>query len=138
MTADGATPSRPLPSPGEGKPILGATVNVDVGGTAGSTPAVARVDTGAARTCLDSSLAADVRAGPITGTTRVKSARSSEGRKRPVVEIVVGIDGHPHIIEASIEDREHMRFPVLLGRDVLEHYTVDPSQRVNGERSGSR
>lgn len=31
---------------------------------------------------------------------------------------------------ASVTDRSEMTYPVLLGRDVLEAYTLDISQRV--------
>lgn len=108
------------------KPLLGATVEAEVRGSAGTTAVVARVDTGAKRASIGTGLAADVGAGPITGETAVRSAGRTSSLTRPVVDIVVDIDGRPHVVAASVEDRSRMRFPLLLGRDVLEGYRVDP------------
>jgi hypothetical protein len=47
-----------------------------------------------------------------------------------VVDVVVGIGGTQHTVTASIEDRSHMDYPVLLGRDILENYQVDVSRRT--------
>lgn len=122
-------PDRDATPPG-GRPVVGATVAVEVAGTDGSESVVARADTGATRTSVDTSLAAAVGAGPITGASRVRSAGGGGSRTRPVVDLVVGLDGDPHVVAASVEDRGQMRYPLLLGRDVLEHYHVDARRRA--------
>lgn len=114
-------------SPGE-KPIVGATEVVEVCGTDGTTSVVARSDTGAVRTSIDTSLAAEIGAGPITDAVTVRSAVTPSSRVRPVLDLVVGIGDDPHVVAASVEDRRHMDYAVLLGRDVLEHYHVDPGR----------
>lgn len=59
---------------------------------------------------------------------------SGEPRLEPVVDVVVGIGGTQHTVSASIEDRSHMDYSLLLGRDILEHYRVDVRRRVDEDR----
>jgi len=54
-----------------------------------------------------------------------------------VVDIVVGIGGTQHTVSASVEDRSHMDYPPLLGRDILKHYRVDVTRQAQ-ERGGDR
>ena len=110
--------------------VIGYTEEVVVAGTAGSKTVLAKSDTGATRTSIDTRLAADIGAGPIKSITRVKSGSLKGGKSRPVVDVVVGIGGTQHTVTASIEDRNHMDYPVLLGRDILENYQVDVSRRT--------
>lgn len=48
------------------------------------------------------------------------------------MDVVVGVGGTQHTVTASIEDRGHMDCPLLLGRDILEHYRVDVRKRADG------
>ena len=106
-------------------PVIGYTEEVVVSGTSGSTQVVAKSDTGATRTSIDTTLAAEIGAGPIKSMTRVKSGSVKSGRARPVVDLVIGIGGTQHTVTASVQDRSHMDYPLLLGRDVLQHYQVN-------------
>ncbi|MFC7044364.1 RimK/LysX family protein [Halobacteriaceae archaeon GCM10025711] len=126
----------PRSAPSEDKPIVGATETVEVVGTDGSTSVVARSDTGATRTSIDAALAAAVGVGPISDVSRVKSASRRGSRARPVVELVVAVGGDSHAVAASVEDRSHMSYPLLLGRDVLEHYHVDARRRADEAHTG--
>lgn len=47
---------------------------------------------------------------------------------------MVGLGGTQHTVPASVEDRSHMDYPVLLGRDILKHYQVDVSHRADADR----
>ncbi len=135
-TLDDSVPAcKPEPArTGPAEPVtVGYTEEVVVTGTSGSTTVVAKSDTGATRTSIDTGLAADIGAGPIKSKTRVKSGSVKRGKSRPVVDLVVGLGGTQHTVTASIEDRSHMDYPVLLGRDVLKHYQVDVSKRADGE-----
>ncbi|MFQ3294270.1 MAG: RimK family alpha-L-glutamate ligase [Halobacteriales archaeon] len=135
-TLDDSTPAcKPRVSrrpPGE-PVIIGYTEEVVVAGTAGSKTVLAKSDTGATRTSIDTRLAADIGAGPIKSITRVKSGSLKGGKSRPVVDVVVGIGGTQHTVTASVEDRNHMDYPVLLGRDILENYQVDVSRRTEAD-----
>lgn len=113
--------------------IIGYTEEIVVTGTSGSRTVVAKSDTGASRTSIDTKLAAKIGAGPIKSMTRVKSGSVRSGKARPVVDVVVGIGGERHTVTASVEDRSHMDYPVLLGRDILEDYQVDVRRRVDAE-----
>jgi len=134
-TLDDSRPScapTPKSRPAE-QPIIGYIEEVVVTGTSGSTQAFAKSDTGATRTSIDTSLAAEIGAGPIKSMTRVKSGSLKGGKARPVVDLVIGIGGNQHTVTASVEDRGHMEYPLLLGRDILEHYRVDVRKRVDSD-----
>jgi RimK family alpha-L-glutamate ligase len=118
------------PDPPDGA-VVGYVEEVVVSGTSGSTQSYAKADTGATRTSIDTSLAAEVGAGPIKSMTRVKSGSLKSGKARPVVDLVVGVGGTQHTVTASVEDRSHMDYPLLLGRDILQHYNVDVNRRAD-------
>jgi|GEM_PF-76747 len=136
-TLDDSRPSSaPRPDPrdtGAPSPTIGYTEEVVVSGTSGSTTTLAKSDTGATRSSIDTALAAEIGAGPIKSMTRVRSGSVKQGKARPVVDLVVGIGGTQHTVTASVEDRSHMNYPLLLGRDILEHYQVDVRKRVDGD-----
>ncbi len=125
-----ASAPKPRTNPGE-TPVIGFIEEVVVTGTSGSTQTVAKSDTGATRTSIDTKLAAEIGAGPIKSMTRVKSGSVRGGKTRPVVDLVIGIGGSQHTVTASVEDRSHMNYPLLLGRDILEHYRVDVRKRAD-------
>ncbi|PSP69816.1 30S ribosomal protein S6--L-glutamate ligase [Halobacteriales archaeon SW_12_67_38] len=137
-TLDDSTPSsmpRPeRPKPGQ-TPLIGYIEDVVVSGTSGSRSALAKSDTGATRTSIDTSLAAEIGAGPIKSMTRVRSGSSKSGKARPVVDLVVGIGGTQHTVTASVEDRSHMSYQLLLGRDILQHYQVDVRRRADSDEA---
>jgi RimK family alpha-L-glutamate ligase len=138
-TLDDSTPSckpRVEPPEREEVPLIGYIEDVVVSGTSGSEQVLAKSDTGATRTSIDTSLAAEVGAGPIKSMTRVKSGSLKSGKARPVVDLVIGIGGTQHTVTASVEDRSHMGYPLLLGRDILEHYRVDVRRRADTEDRG--
>jgi RimK family alpha-L-glutamate ligase len=122
-----ATPTEPA--------VVGYIEEVVVSGTRGSETVMAKSDTGATRTSVDSQLAADIGTGPIKDIVKVRSGSVKSGRSRPVVDVVVGVGGTQHTVTASVEDRGHMSYPVLLGRDILRHYHVDVTRRVDGRAS---
>ncbi|MBZ6496123.1 RimK family alpha-L-glutamate ligase [Natrinema longum] len=113
--------------------VIGYTEEVVLSGTSGSKSVLAKSDTGATRTSIDTGLAADIGAGPIKSITRIRSGSSKQSKSRPVVDVVVGVGGNQHTVTASVEDRSHMDYPVLLGRDILENYQVDVSRRIDSE-----
>ncbi|WP_254535054.1 RimK/LysX family protein [Halomarina litorea] len=135
-TLDDSTPTakpRQAATSREDTPLIGYIEEVVVSGTSGSATTLAKSDTGATRTSIDTSLAADIGAGPIKSMTRVKSGSMKGGKARPVVDLVIGIGGRQHTVTASVEDRSHMDYPLLLGRDILQHYQVDVRRRVDSD-----
>jgi len=135
-TLDDSTPTAKPPlasTQSEDTPLIGYVEEVVVTGTSGSKTTLGKSDTGATRTSIDTSLAADIGAGPIKSMTRVRSGSSKSGKARPVVDLVIGIGGRQHTVTASVEDRSHMDYPLLLGRDILEHYQVDVRRRADSD-----
>jgi RimK family alpha-L-glutamate ligase len=100
-------------------------------GTRGQKSVMAKSDTGATRTSIDSRLAADIGTGPIKDIVKIKSGSLKSSKQRPVVDLVVGVSGRQHTVTASVEDRSHMDYPLLLGRDILQHYHVDVRRRAD-------
>ncbi|MDY6765605.1 MAG: ATP-grasp domain-containing protein, partial [Halobacteria archaeon] len=134
-TLDDSTPrSMPRPKTKSKEPmVIGYTEKVTVSGTSGTETVIAKSDTGASRTSIDIGLAAEVGAGPIKNITRVKSGSRKSSKSRPVVDLVVGVGGGRHTVTASVEDRTHMDYPLLLGRDILKDYHVDVRRRAGDE-----
>lgn len=63
--------------------------------------------------------------------------RASRARYVSNKPVRLGIGGTQHTVATSIEDRGHMVYPVLLGRDILSEYRVDVEKRVSESGSGS-
>ncbi|WP_336038219.1 RimK/LysX family protein [Halobacterium yunchengense] len=134
---DDSTPATTAPTPRappEEMATIGYTEDVLVSGTSGTQRVLAKSDTGAARTSIDTRLAAEIGAGPIKSMTKVRSGSVKSGKARPVVDIVVGVAGDRHTVAASLEDRGHMQYPLLLGRDILQHYQVDVRRRSDADQ----
>lgn len=112
--------------------MIGYTERVTVGAGQRAVDVVAKSDTGARRTSIDFDIAAEIGAGPIVDTVYVKSGSRTGRQKRPLVEIDVKIGDRWQTVTASIENRSHMSYPVLLGRDVLDGYRVDVTKRERG------
>ncbi|MWV66027.1 ATP-grasp domain-containing protein [Halorubrum sp. JWXQ-INN 858] len=127
----------------EGAPVIGSdasakgtvgyTERVAVGGEDRIEETVAKSDTGATRTSIDTELAARIGAGPIVDTVTVRSGTRTGRRKRPLVEIDLELADRWDRVTASVEDRSHLNYPVLLGRDVLRGHRVDIERRVSEE-----
>ncbi|XVH31577.1 RimK/LysX family protein [Haloferacaceae archaeon DSL9] len=125
----------PIPSPSATQTqrvrTVGYIERVTVSGAAGSNTVFAKVDTGAKRTSIDYRLAAAVGAGPVTGTVQVRTGASRAAQLRPVLRVTVGVRGDEHVVNAGLENRGRMRYPLLLGRDVVGDYDVDVTRRAD-------
>jgi len=131
-TLDDSVPECRPPLAGEAGDggTLGYTERIRINGRDGAEEAVAKSDTGAERTCIDTGIAGRIGAGPLVGTTQVRSGARSGTETRPLVDVDLRLNGRWRTVTASITDRSEMSHPVLLGRDVLESYTLDISRRV--------
>jgi RimK family alpha-L-glutamate ligase len=110
--------------------VLGYTSRIRINGRDGAEQAVAKSDTGAKRTIIVIDLAGRIGARPLVGTTDVRSGTGSDTETPPLVDVDLCLNGRWRTVTASITDRSEMTYPVLLGRDVLEAYTLDISQTV--------
>lgn len=108
------------------KLIVGRTEKIKVNGC----EMVARIDSGAARSSIDLDLAFKLDLGPIIKTVKVISSHGKQSR--PVVEAEVEIKGKKIKTSFNIADRKDMKYPVLIGRNVLKNgFLVDSSNDEN-------
>ena len=66
----------------------------------------------------------------MVGTVDVRSAGAKATETRPLIDIELRLNDGWQTITASVTGRSNMQYAVLLGRDVLESYTLDISRRV--------
>lgn len=102
---------------------IGLTTRVVLFGTT-KKEVVGRVDTGATKSSIDVSLAREIGVGPALKLIRVKSAHGT--RQRPLIIISVEIAGEQFDAEFTIADREHMKYPLLIGQNILKRFLIDP------------
>ena len=107
----------------EGRIVIGLTEEVTIDSKSKTR---ARIDTGATRSSMDLKLAEELHLGPIIRRKTVKSAHGS--RLRPIIECWIEIRGKKIKTEFTLADREHMKYRVLIGQNVLktEKFLVDP------------
>jgi hypothetical protein len=100
------------------KKTLGLIEKIEVVGDK-TIETMALCDSGARGTSIDIELAANARLGPIIKTTKIKAASISREIRRPVVKAKIKIKGRVFNTEVNIQDRSHMTFPVIIGRNIL-------------------
>lgn len=76
----------------------------------------AKLDTGAARTSIDTKLSRFLRLKKC-GKTKVSNAMGSQRRK--LVELTLSWEGNSYMVEASVTDRGELSTPIIIGRDIL-------------------
>lgn len=79
----------------------------------------ARIDTGAKRTSLDATLAETLGIEASGDTVKVTSASADEPQRRDLAKVPLAVGGEEFRVEASIVDRGHMEYPIIVGRDIL-------------------
>ena len=112
------------------KEIVGIVEEVEIEGR-NKVKAIALFDTGARMTSVDVRLAAKAGLGPIIKTTKVSQSSLKTQVRRPVVKVIVHINGKPYEAHANIQDREHMSFPVLIGRNIISgNFMIDANKNI--------
>ena len=87
----------------------------------------ARIDTGATKSSIDYKLARDLKLGPVVESRLVKSAHGS--KLRPVVKATIIIKGKKISGKFTLADREHMKYRVLIGQNILKKgFLIDPNK----------
>jgi hypothetical protein len=109
--------------------IIGLTENIElISGNGNKEELVAKVDTGATKSSIDTRLATKLKLGPVTRTKMVKSAHGHQ--MRPVIEAEIMIAGKKIKAEFTLADRTHMRYQVLVGVNILKNgFLIDPSKK---------
>jgi len=113
----------------EGKTVIGLVEPVTIFTKAGMKKTImAKIDTGASKSSVDVNLASQLKLGPIIKSKLVKSA--SGNKLRPVIESIIELAGKRMEEEFTLADRWHMKYRVLIGKNVLRHkYLIDASMK---------
>lgn len=119
--------------------IIGPIEFVKVTGHHGEARVKGKVDTGSTRTSVDVWLAANIGLGPTVDVAKVKSALLDEVRSRPLVRAIVEIGGEQFALPVSVNDRSDMRYPVLVGMDILRlgRFLIDPAKKIPAKYGGA-
>ena len=113
------------------KRIVGLVENIELEGEK-KISTMALFDSGAKLTSVDIQLAAEAHLGPIIRTTKVKNPSHKGFVRRPVVRARLVIMGDVFNAEANVQDRSHMAFPVIIGRNILKgNFLVDPKKNYD-------
>ncbi|MBU0615114.1 MAG: RimK/LysX family protein [Nanoarchaeota archaeon] len=107
--------------------VVGLTENIIIIGGV-KTKTIARIDSGATKSSIDSLFASELKLGPVLETKMVKSA--SGNKMRPVIEAKIKIKGKEIQARFTLADRSHMKFKVLIGQNILkENFLIDPMKK---------
>ena len=79
----------------------------------------ARIDTGATRSSIDEGFLSLLRLEEMVNEDAIKGKSANGTQRRDTVVLIVIDDDEEVELEVSITNREHMAFPVILGRDYL-------------------
>ena len=126
------------------KEIVGLVEKVEIIGEK-KLKTYALFDTGARMTSIDIRPASKAKVGPIIRTTRVKNPSFKERVIRPVVRLKINIKGRTFDTHVNLQDRSHMSFPVIIGRNIiLGNFVVDAKknfrvfEKLKGEKERLR
>jgi hypothetical protein len=87
---------------------------------------LARIDTGATRSSISKNIAEVIDLGPVIDKVEVRNAHGQT--LRDVVKIEVELAGVTLQTKFNISDRSNMKYPVLIGRNLLRQgFLVDCS-----------
>ncbi|MFA5831751.1 MAG: sugar-transfer associated ATP-grasp domain-containing protein [Candidatus Paceibacterota bacterium] len=105
--------------------ILGVTEMVTIFGPKGSRTFRAKIDTGAYRSAIDKDIANELGLLRIKETVIIKNATGHQ--KRQIFSTAIRIRGHRKETSVSIADRSSLAFPMIIGRQDLQGFLIDPS-----------
>ncbi|HJX06073.1 MAG TPA: RimK/LysX family protein [Candidatus Nanoarchaeia archaeon] len=112
------------------KTIVGLTEKIVINGESGKKELIARIDTGATKSSIDLTLASELKLGPVIDSRIIRSAHGA--KLRPVVKASVKIRDRSINAKFTLADRNHLRYPVLIGQNILKMgFLVDPTMRVD-------
>lgn len=107
--------------------IIGMIEDVEVKNDGKSEHLQARIDTGATKSSIDYKLASTLRLGPVIESKLVKSAHGN--KLRPIIEASIVIQGKEVKEKFTLADRDHMRYKVLVGQNILKQgFLIDPNR----------
>ena len=88
---------------------------------------LAKIDTGATKSSIDTNLAAELKLGPVIKSKLIKSAHGS--KLRPIIEATIELAGKRIKSEFTLADRAHMRYRILIGQNILKDgFLINPTK----------
>ena len=109
------------------KTVVGIIEDVTIFGPLKKINTQAKIDTGATKSSIDLALADDLGLGPVLRTKIIRSAEGSS--QRPIVSVKIKFAGKNITEEFTIADRSKMRFPLLIGLNILvKGFIIDPEK----------
>ena len=120
------------------KKVVGLVEPVKIIGHKRTVETLALLDTGATQSSVDMKIAAKAGLGPITSVARIKSQTEPKGYiRRAIVVGKLSLSGITKKVHFTLADRIGMRFPVLVGRDILHNdFIVDIEKTHESFRLG--
>ena len=110
-----------------GKVVIGLAEKVNIDYSNGKKAVIAKIDTGATKSSIDTNLAAELRLGPVIKSKLVKSAHGS--KLRPIIEASIELAGKRIKSEFTLADRAHMKYRILIGQNILKDgFLIDPTK----------
>lgn len=112
------------------RPVLGLSEDVEIifknKGKNELFKVKARVDTGAVYSSIDRSLVKKLNLGPGHRTIRIRQSNGYD--HRPVIKLNVKIFSKKINTEFTVANREHMKYKLLIGQDILKkgEFLIDP------------
>lgn len=111
------------------RPILGLIETVTCKSKNKKATVHARIDTGATKSSIDQALVDKLNLGPVLGERTIKNAHGYGTRK--LIEVTIIIAGIEITEMFTIADRAHLKFPVLVGRNILRKgFLIDPNKKA--------
>lgn len=107
------------------KPVIKAVEHVLMYSYNGNRKIKARIDTGATQSSIDLNLAKELGYNKHIGQVNVVSANGI--KTRPLVEISYELSGKKIKSMFTLADRKNLNYSILIGRNDLEGFLIDPS-----------
>ena len=120
------------------KKIIRLVVRVIISGPGKRESVKAKVDTGADRTTVSRELARRLGLRSTGSKITVKVSAGSQRVQRPLMKARIALAGKMFRISVGVADRSQMRYPVIIGRDILRSgdFLIDPSRKKKAATPG--
>jgi alpha-L-glutamate ligase-like protein len=112
-----------------GKKVIGINETIDIIDSQGNKyPTLAKIDTGAYRTTICTSLADQLGLNTVLKHKKVRGALGIE--ERPIIDLSFILDKRLVATEAFVADRSQMKYDIIIGRKDLKRFLVDPAKNI--------
>ena len=111
----------------DGRIVIGLTEQVSIYCNGTRKNVISKIDTGATKSSIDTSLASELKLGPVIKSKLIKSAHGS--KLRPIIEATIVLAGKKIKSEFTLADRAHLKYAILIGQNILKNgFLIDPEK----------